>query len=121
MEAFGIARDGRDVRFVEPVGFVDFVALERQALCALSDSGTVQEECCIFRVPNVTIRDVTERPETIEAGSNMLTGMDPARIVASVNVVLSQPAAWTVPPEYVEPDVSSKVVKIVLGYEWRDE
>ena len=121
MEAFGIARDGRDVRFVEPLGFFDFVALERQALCALSDSGTVQEECCIFRVPNVTIRDVTERPETIEAGSNMLTGMDPARILASVETVLAEPASWTAPPEYLEPNVSTKVIKIVLGYEWREE
>ncbi|PYO44886.1 MAG: UDP-N-acetylglucosamine 2-epimerase (non-hydrolyzing) [Gemmatimonadetes bacterium] len=121
MEAFGIANDGRDVRFIEPVGFFDFVALERQALCALSDSGTVQEECCLFRVPNVTIRDVTERPETIEAGSNMLTGMDPERIVGCVETVLAQPPAWTPPAEYLEPNVSSKVVKIVLGYEWREE
>ena len=121
MEAFGIAHDGRDVRFVEPVGFADFVALERHALCALSDSGTVQEECCILRVPNVTIRDVTERPETIEAGSNMLTGMDPGRIVACVEAVLAEPPSWTPPAEYVEPNVSSKVVKIALGYEWREE
>jgi UDP-N-acetylglucosamine 2-epimerase (non-hydrolysing) len=121
MEAFGIARDDRQVRFIEPLGFFDFVALERQALCALSDSGTVQEECCIFRVPNVTVRDVTERPETIEAGSNMLTGMDPARIVACVETVLAEPATWTPPPEYLEPNVSAKVVKLVLGYEWREE
>lgn len=121
MEAFGIAQDGTDVRFVEPLGFFDFVALERQALCALSDSGTVQEECCIFRVPNVTIRDVTERPETIEAGSNMLTGMDPARILASVETVLADPPQWTPPAEYVEPHVSSKVTRIVLGYRWREE
>jgi len=121
METFGISNDGRDVRFVEPVGFFDFIALERQALCALSDSGTVQEECCILRVPNVTIRDVTERPETLEAGSSMLTGTDPKRIVACVETVLAEPPAWTPPAEYVEPNVSSKVVKISLGYEWREE
>ena len=62
-------------------GFFDFVALEQAAFCVLSDSGTVQEECCIFRVPNVTIRDVTERPETIECGSNMLAGADPERVL----------------------------------------
>ena len=121
MQAFGLAKDGGEVRFVDPVGFFDFVALERQALCALSDSGTVQEECCILRVPNVTIRDVTERPETVEAGSNMLTGMDTQRIIACVETVLAEPPAWTPPAEYVEPNVSSKVVKIVLGYEWREE
>ena len=63
------------VRYLEPLGLFDFVALERQA-CVLTDSGTVQEECAIFRVPSVTLRDVTERPETIEAGSNMLAGVD---------------------------------------------
>ena len=57
---------GDRVRFVEPLNFFDFVALEQQAKCVLSDSGTVQEECCLFGVPNVTLRDVTERPETVE-------------------------------------------------------
>jgi UDP-N-acetylglucosamine 2-epimerase (non-hydrolysing) len=64
---------GGQVRVIEPQGFFDFVALEKQAKCVLSDSGTVQEECCIFGVPNVTLRDVTERPETVEVGSNMLS------------------------------------------------
>jgi UDP-N-acetylglucosamine 2-epimerase (non-hydrolysing) len=121
MEEFGITNDGRDVRFVEPVGFFDFVALERHALCVLSDSGTVQEECCILRVPNVTIRDVTERPETVESGSNMLTGMAPDRIVACVETVLSEPRTWQPPSEYLDPLVSTKVVKILLGYDWLGE
>jgi UDP-N-acetylglucosamine 2-epimerase (non-hydrolysing) len=74
VEAFGVdvARNG--LRFVEPFGFFDFVRLERKAFCILSDSGTVQEEACIFGVPNVTIRDVTGRPETLESGSNILAG-----------------------------------------------
>ena len=62
------------VRFLEPFGFVDFVALEKHARCVLTDSGTVQEECAILGIPTVTLRDVTERPETLECGSNMLTG-----------------------------------------------
>jgi UDP-N-acetylglucosamine 2-epimerase (non-hydrolysing) len=121
MAAFGLKCDDTDLRFVEPLGFLDFVAFEQQTLCMLSDSGTVQEECCILGVPNVTIRDVTERPETIEAGSNMLTGIDPARIVASVKTVLREPSVWRPPAEYLDPNVSTKVVKIVLGYEWREE
>jgi UDP-N-acetylglucosamine 2-epimerase (non-hydrolysing) len=51
------------IQFHEPFGLFDFIALERNAFCVLSDSGTVQEECCLFKVANVTIRDVTERPE----------------------------------------------------------
>jgi UDP-N-acetylglucosamine 2-epimerase (non-hydrolysing) len=122
LAAFGLLRDGdANVRLIEPLGFLDFVALEQQALCMLTDSGTVQEECCIFGVPNVTVRDVTERPETIEAGSNMLAGIEAERIVASVDAVLREPSAWKPPAEYLDPNVSSKVVKIVLGYEWREE
>ena len=87
-----------------------------KAFCVLSDSGTVQEECCLFRVPNVTIRDVTERPETVECGSNMLSGADPAMIRCAVRAVLSLDRNWNPPPEYVKPEVSSTVLKIVLGY-----
>lgn len=105
------------VVLAEPFGFFDFVALERQAFCVLSDSGTVQEECCIFRVPNVTIRDVTERPETVESGSNMLSGIDPDTILRCVATVLDAEPNWFVPPEYLVEDVSTTVVKIVLGYQ----
>ena len=105
---------------LEPLGFFDFVRLERSARAVLSDSGTVQEECAIFRVPNVTIRDVTERPETIECGSNILSGGDPAHILRAVGVALALPNAWQPPAEYVVEDVSATVVKIVLGYaSWR--
>lgn len=57
---------------MEPLGLFDLVCLEQNAYCVLSDSGTVQEECCLYKIPNVTLRDVTERPETLEAGSNLI-------------------------------------------------
>ena len=119
LEKQGRVLEGEGVRAVEPLGLFEFVHLEQRALCVLSDSGTVQEECCIFRVPNVTIRDVTERPETVEAGSNMLSGSNPASVLACVKTVLAQPLSWNPPPEYLAGDVSSTVVKIVLGYLWR--
>jgi UDP-N-acetylglucosamine 2-epimerase (non-hydrolysing) len=100
----------------EPFGFFDFVSLEQNAYCVLSDSGTVQEESCIFGTPNVTLRDVTERPETIEAGSNILTGSDPSSILRAVRTVVTGAANWRIPPEYQVTDVSSTVVKIVLGH-----
>lgn len=103
---------------MEPFGLFDFIRLERNAICVLTDSGTVQEECCIFKVPAVTLRNVTERPETIEAGSNMLTGADPGSILSCVKAVLNQPRNWQPPREYLVPDVSSTVVKIVLGYKF---
>ena len=85
----------------------------------LSDSGTVQEECAIFKVPNVTIRDVTERPETLECGSNMVSGADPESVLRCVRTVLDGESLWTTPPEYLVRQVSDTVTKIVLGYDHR--
>lgn len=116
LEGFGVGSNNSAVRFVEPFGFPDFVALEKAAFCVLSDSGTVQEECCIFGAPNVTIRDVTERPETIECGSNILSGADPDSILACVAAALDKAGAWTPPREYLETEVSRTVTKIVLGF-----
>ncbi len=103
------------VRAIEPLGLFDFVKLEQNALCVLSDSGTVQEECSIFRVPNVTLRDVTERPETLEVGSNFITGCEPGSILAAVKTVLHETGDWEPPQEYLAKNVSSTVARIVLG------
>jgi UDP-N-acetylglucosamine 2-epimerase (non-hydrolysing) len=100
---------------VNPLGLFDFICLEKHALCVLSDSGTVQEECCIFQVPNVTLRDVTERPETIEAGSNIISGSQPIDILNAVNLALNMNHDWNAPPEYTIENVSRTVLKIVLG------
>jgi UDP-N-acetylglucosamine 2-epimerase (non-hydrolysing) len=114
LEHFGIDL-GSHIRVMKPLGFFDFVRLETEAACVLSDSGTVQEECCIFGVPNVTLRDVTERAETIECGSNILTGGDGAAIERAVSLALAK-SPWTPPAEYLAPNVSQTVAKIVLGY-----
>jgi UDP-N-acetylglucosamine 2-epimerase (non-hydrolysing) len=115
MENFGIHMAETRIQFLPPFGFFDFVHLERNARCVLSDSGTVQEECCIFNRPNVTIREVTERPETVECGSNILSGVKPEHILRCVDVVLSQNNDWKVPKEYLEEHVSRIVTRIVLG------
>lgn len=104
------------VRFLDPFPFFDFVHLEQQARCVLSDSGTVQEECAIFRQPNVTLRDVTERPETLECGSNILAGSHPDQILLAVSQALSTPPRWTPPAEYLATGVAERVVRIVLGH-----
>jgi UDP-N-acetylglucosamine 2-epimerase (non-hydrolysing) len=118
MIAFGLPTDQARVRFLEPLGWFDFIALERGAFCVLSDSGTVQEECCLFKVPTVTVRDVTERPETLECGSNMLSGVEPPMILRAVQAVLSLPRNWNPPAEYLQTQVSATVVKILLGYDY---
>jgi UDP-N-acetylglucosamine 2-epimerase (non-hydrolysing) len=116
LQSFGINVENPNIRLLEPFGFFDFIALEQKAHCVLSDSGTVQEECAIFKVPNVTLRDVTERPETLECGSNILTGSNPDQILLCVKIVLSRPADWTPPIEYLAEDVSHTVIKLLMGY-----
>jgi len=116
VEAFNmdIGLDG--LQFVEPLGFFDFIQLEKHAFCVLSDSGTVQEEACILGVPNVTIRDVTERPETLECGSNILSGADSEWISSAVEMVSSRTGQWTPPAEYLAKAVADTVCRIVLSY-----
>lgn len=116
MAAFGLARGNDGVRFLDPFGFFDFIALERRAMCVLSDSGTVQEECALFKVPNVTIRDVTERPETIECGSNILAGAEPELVRSCVTKVLKRGVLGPAPAEYLVENVSETVINILLSY-----
>lgn len=128
VEAFGVYVKRAGLRFVEPFGFFDFIKLEKSSFCLLSDSGTVQEEACLFGVPNVTIRDVTERPETVECGSNILSGVDPQTILRQVKMVTGRNKGWQPPREYLAEGVADTVCRILLSYrlpdraeqEWRD-
>lgn len=116
LKDFGLSPSSEHVRLLEPLGFFDFVKLEQHARLVLSDSGTVQEECALFRVPNVTIRDVTERPETVDCGSNILAGAEPEAIQRAADIAMALPTTWTPPAEYTIPNVSNTVTKILLGY-----
>jgi UDP-N-acetylglucosamine 2-epimerase (non-hydrolysing) len=120
MAEFGVGTANAGLRFLEPFGFFDFVRLEREAFCILTDSGTVQEEACLLGTPNVTIRDVTERPETLECGSNILSGTEPDDVARAVDLVTSGHGRWAPPPEYVVPNVSDIVLRITLGYRTPD-
>jgi UDP-N-acetylglucosamine 2-epimerase (non-hydrolysing) len=119
MQSLDLTMNNPQVRFLEPFGFFDFITLERQAFCVLSDSGTVQEECAIFGVPNVTIRDVTERPETIECGSNILSGAGTESVLRCVQTVLEMRGKWIAPHEYTIRNVSETVMKILMGFSYK--
>lgn len=112
------------VRFHPPFGFLDYVALQRSALCVLSDSGTISEESAILGFPAVTIRDSMERPEALEAGSIIMTGLKSDEVVAGIELAIASPVAGrSVPPEYLVPDVSHRVVALMLStigrhHEW---
>ena len=110
-----LSLDVEGIRFIEPLGFFDFVHLEQSAFCVFTDSGTVQEETCILRTPNVTIRDVTERPETLDVGSGILAGVEPDRIAEAADLVTASSPSWTPPPEYLTKNVAEAAARIVLG------
>jgi UDP-N-acetylglucosamine 2-epimerase (non-hydrolysing) len=115
MDRFALTPEGDLWRLCEPLGYFDFVALIREARCVLTDSGTVQEECCILRVPAVTVRDVTERPETLECGSNVLAGVGAGTLRSLITVACEGARDFIPPPEYLVPHVSSTVAKLALG------
>jgi UDP-N-acetylglucosamine 2-epimerase (non-hydrolysing) len=99
----------------EPFGFFDFVKLEQNAMCVISDSGTVQEETCIFGVPAITIRRTTERRETVECGSNILSGTNYDDIMESFDIIVKKENKWVAPNDYLVPNVSDIVINILSG------
>ncbi len=103
------------IQLLDPLGFFEFIKLEKNAFCILTDSGTVQEESAIFKVPTVTVRDTTERPETLDVGSNILSGDDPETILRCVHTVTRKGNMWQPPQEYLVNNVSDTVVNILLG------
>ena len=81
----------------DPLDYFSFLNLEKNAKIILTDSGGVQEESCILKVPCVTLRNNTERPETVEVGSNIVAGLEPQMIVSSVDTMLNSKRNWTNP------------------------
>ena len=94
LQEFGL--DPRGLRLVDPLDYLDFLTLESNAKLVLTDSGGVQEETCILGVPCVTLRDNTERPETLDVGSNMLAGADPGRILEAAALMVGK-SGWQNP------------------------
>ncbi len=88
MKEFGLTSE--NIKLIDPAGFFEFLQLESNAKLVLTDSGGVQEETCILRVPCVTLRDNTERPETIDVGSNVLVGTESERILEGVKLMLNK-------------------------------
>ncbi|TCP23799.1 UDP-N-acetylglucosamine 2-epimerase (non-hydrolysing) [Scopulibacillus darangshiensis] len=103
------------IEYYEPFGFFDFVKLEKNARCVLTDSGTVQEECCLFGVPTVTVRNSTERPETVECGSNIVSGLDSKNIENALRIMVSKEKTWEIPEGYLDPLVSDKIIAYLFG------
>ncbi|MGY0005360.1 non-hydrolyzing UDP-N-acetylglucosamine 2-epimerase [Micromonospora sp. I033] len=109
------ALDG--IAFHEPFGLLDYVHLQTKAYCTLSDSGTISEEAAILGFPAVTLRESIERPEALDAGGIIMTGLDPEGVVEAVRVTVDQVVAQGVPcpSDYQVPDTSRRVVDFILS------
>ena len=105
----------KGVEIIKPLGFFDFSKLEKNAFCLITDSGTIPEESLYFKVPCVSIRESSERPEYIEAGSNILAGLDPVNLVNAVKHITSIERDWEWNTALGDGKTASKVVNILKG------
>ncbi len=108
------------IHFLKPLGFFDYVKLQMNAVCVISDSGTITEESSILNFPAVTIRQAHERPEGMDEGVLIMCGMKAERVLSAIDVVVSQYSRnlhriKTV-PDYDTDNVSTKVVRIIMSY-----
>ncbi|VBB43670.1 UDP-N-acetylglucosamine 2-epimerase [uncultured Desulfatiglans sp.] len=97
IKTFEIGHLSDSIKFIGPVTYLDFVSLLNNAKLVFTDSGGVQEEACILKVPCITLRENTERPETIDIGANLLAGTDLNRIVECSRIMLNKPTDWANP------------------------
>ena len=108
------------IRFLKPLGFLDYIKLQKEAYCVLSDSGTITEESSVLNFPAVTMRNAHERPEGMDEGTLIMSGLKPETILDCVSVVVNQfmeePDAIRPVQDYVAPSVSRKILRIVLSY-----
>lgn len=120
LEAIGFTNSNPLIEFMKPFGFIDYIWLQKNAFCVISDSGTITEESSILKFPAITIRQAHERPEGMDEGTLIMAGLKKDRVLDAIDVVTSQykennNVVKTV-SDYDTENVSKKVVRIILSY-----
>lgn len=118
LEKLDLDAGSRDIRFLKPFGFFDYNKLQKESFCAVSDSGTIAEESAMLNFPAVTIRQSIERPEALDAGSIVLSGLDADILISAVDLVTQEDSLFSkreIPAEYKVENTSLRVVKLILG------
>jgi len=113
LEALG--RDIAGVTFHKPLGFHDYNKLQLKARCVLSDSGTISEESSLLGFPAITLRDSIERPEALDSGSIMMTGLEAGDVVRGIGVAVEEGAMTSIPSGYEISDTSARVVRFIIS------
>lgn len=120
LEALGESLDHPLIRFMKPFGLLDYIKLQMSAFCVLSDSGTITEEASLLNLPAITIRNAHERPEGMDEGTLIMSGLKAERVMDAVRVITSQhDRSQRVIPivrDYQAGPVSKQVVRVVLSY-----
>ena len=106
------------INFMKPMGFFDYIKLQQEAKCVISDSGTITEESSILGFPAIMIRKAHERPEGMDEGTLIMSGLEKERVLESINVMVSQNKKFTsnIIKDYDVDNVSIKVTRIILSY-----
>jgi UDP-N-acetylglucosamine 2-epimerase len=118
LERNGISTDTDGIRFLKPFGFTDYVHLQQNALCTISDSGTISEESAILSFPAISIRQSMERPEAQDTGTIILTGFEPERVLDAIALTIREHEQRTytkIPDDYLITDTSWRVLKLIQG------
>lgn len=120
LDALELGELNSHIQFLKPFGFCDYIKLQMEALCVVSDSGTITEEASLLNLPAITIRSAHERPEGMDAGTLIMSGLKKEGVLQSVSVIIAQhnpkkPVMATV-ADYKGGVVSKKVLRIVLSY-----
>jgi len=120
LEAMGFVNQNPFVEFMKPFGFLDYIKLQKNAFCVISDSGTITEESSILKFPAITIRQAHERPEGMDEGTLIMTGLYKDRILESIDLVTSHfnenRDSIKIVQDYDTDNVSKKVIRIILSY-----
>ena len=120
LEGLGVENLDKRIRFLKPLGFFEYVKLQMNAFCVVSDSGTITEESSILNFPAVTIRQAHERPEGMDEGTLIMCGLRADSVVEAIDVVTSQYSKerrqFRLVQDYDSGNVSKKVVRIIMSY-----
>ena len=120
LDALGPQAADERIQFLKPFGFIDYIRLQMDAYCVVSDSGTITEEASLLGFPAVTIRNAHERPEGMDQGTLIMCGLQADNVLAAIDVTVSQkskPHSLPAPPQdYLGGEVSTKILKVVLSY-----